>query len=191
MNEPLDAKQSQRDNFSLLRVLVGVFVGLTIVAWLLIPCLTIPQSRADRIRCLANLRALTLALSVHADRHGGAYPPPNVWCDIIVREFGQASGDIKAMFRCPKGGKGPCDYAMNPQADPNSAPDTILLFECDGGWNQSGGPGLLTTEHHDDKGCCVSFVNGRVKFVEAVDLDKLRWRPSDGSERMVAPEVVD
>ena len=64
---------------------------------------------------------------------------------------------------------------MNPLADPSSAPDTVLLFECDGGWNQFGGPGLLTTKHHKDEGCYVSFVNREVKFVKPGEIPSLKW----------------
>ncbi len=49
---------------------------------------------------------------------------------------------------------------MNPRAATHSAPDVVLLFESTGGWNQSGGAELLTTKHHEGKGCNVLFVGG-------------------------------
>jgi prepilin-type processing-associated H-X9-DG protein len=54
-------------------------------------------------------------------------------------------------------------------------PDTVLLFETNPGWNQSGGPELLKTDNHCDKGCHILFIDGHVEFVRIEDINKLRW----------------
>lgn len=54
-------------------------------------------------------------------------------------------------------------------------PKLVLLFETKSGWNQSGGPELLTTENHEGKGCNVLFNDGRVKFVRPEQLGELIW----------------
>ena len=64
-------------------------------------------------------------------------------------------------------------YAMNPNCLPNSPPDIVLLFETEGGWNQSGGLELLTTQNYKGKGCNILFNDGHVEFVKTSELDKL------------------
>ena len=51
-----------------------------------------------------------------------------------------------------------------------------MLFETKGGWNQFGGPEILTTENHGGKGCNVLFNNGSVRFVRTKELVKLKWK---------------
>jgi prepilin-type processing-associated H-X9-DG protein len=173
MNEPGGAELKPQKRFSLFRVLIGVLIGVAVLACL-IPPPTIPRRQANRIRCMTNLRSLTAAVSIYADEHGGAYPPVRTWCDSIMARYVD-----EGFFRCRGGGPGRSHYAMNPQADSNSAPDVVWLFECSGGWNQSGGPELLTTGHHENKGCCVSFADGHVQFIKAEEIPRLRWGGTD------------
>jgi prepilin-type processing-associated H-X9-DG protein len=57
-----------------------------------------------------------------------------------------------------------------------SAPaDMVLLFETTDGWNQSGGPEILSTENHQGDGCNVVFNDGHSKFVKSEDLEDLKW----------------
>jgi len=119
------------------------------------------------------LKALGTGMSIYMDEHGGAYPPADKWCDVLIELVSRdASGDI---FKCPTGGKGRCDYAMNSRVDRWSAPNVVLLFESTGGWNLAGGPELLTTKHHKDMGCSVLFVDGHVEFVKTGLIPRLRW----------------
>jgi len=76
---------------------------------------------------------------------------------------------------------------MNPYADPNSAGDVVLLFESEPGWNQHGGPELLTTGNHQGKGCSVLFVDGSVNFVKAEEVSGLQW----GDGAMPSSEARD
>ncbi len=43
-------------------------------------------------------------------------------------------------------------------------------------WNQFGGPGFLTIDNHEAKGCNVLFHDGRVEFIRREDIDKLKWQ---------------
>ena len=56
-------------------------------------------------------------------------------------------------------------------------PDMVLLFETHAGWNQSGGPEILTTDNHQGDGCNVLFVDSHVEFVRTKDLNDLKWKP--------------
>ena len=146
--------------------MLGVTVGIIILIELLL--VRHPRSSSGRVACLVNLKALAVGLSLYAEEYGDKYPPTEHWCDLLATKWAS-----KESFCCPKGKKHRCSYAMNPNAAPRSDPDTVLLFECQSGWNQVGGPELLTTEHH--KGCCVLFVDGTVMFIKAEEVVGLHW----------------
>jgi len=57
----------------------------------------------------------------------------------------------------------------------SSPSDMVLLFETGPGWNQSGGPEILTTDNHQGEGCNIVFVDGHVEFVKTEDLNNLKW----------------
>jgi hypothetical protein len=94
------------------------------------------------------------------------------WCDIV------GTAPPYDPYRCPSAGQGKCDYAMNPNCEPNSPADTVFLFETKSGWNQHGGPELFTFDNHDPKGGCVLLNDGTVKFIRTKEeLAQLRWKP--------------
>ncbi|MEN6423929.1 MAG: hypothetical protein ABFE13_01095 [Phycisphaerales bacterium] len=166
------------------RIVVGVLIGAFILVGFIPLRPGHPRKYASRVVCLANLHALGTALEVFAGEHGGVYPPSDKWCDSLVGRYVHEAG-----LRCRKGDGDRCDYAMNPLADRWSATGVVLLFESEGGWNQAGGPELLTTERHEDKGCSVLFVDGRVEFVRTEEIPNLKWegRLYDKQEEMVPP----
>ncbi|MCK4753180.1 MAG: hypothetical protein KAS75_07015 [Planctomycetes bacterium] len=71
-------------------------------------------------------------------------------------------------------------YGLNPNAEPNSAPDVVLLFETSNGWNQYGGPDLVSVKNHlkiyRKEGCNILFNDGSVKFIKPKDVEKLKWK---------------
>lgn len=73
-----------------------------------------------------------------------------------------------------------CHYAINPNAKPSSPGDMVLLFETRHGWNQFGGPEILSHENHLEleghKGCNILFNNGHVEFVKPKQFEKLKWK---------------
>ena len=172
MSEPVIKKRDRSRTFSPLRVLLAVLIGILILAYLIFPTRP-PRRSSRRVACLANLKMLGLGLSIYAEEHGGAYPPADKWCDVLSGLVSQKGSE--EVFRCPKGGEGRSDYAMNPRADRWSAPDVVLLFESTGGWNLAGGAELLTTKHHEDRGCNVLFVDGSVESIKTEEIPRLRW----------------
>jgi hypothetical protein len=121
------------------------------------------------------------------------YPEPKNWCDIIIKEeraLDISDGETKILLKCPSAAEGKCHYAMNPNCDPNSPSDMVLLFETKSGWNQHGGPELFTFDNHeptrpapdvlsrrDSGGGCVLLNNGSVKFIPTEEeLNALRWK---------------
>ena len=184
MSEPIDKKPDRAHTFSPLRVLLGVLIGITILACLIVPPCP-PRSRARRIVCMVNLKTLGAAMNIYAEANGGAYPSADRWCDLLVGQYVP-----EKCFKCPAGGKGQCDYAMNPRADRWSAPDVVLLFESTGGWNQAGGAELMTTTHHEDQGCNVLFVDGSVGAVKAEAIPRLKWEGTlYGKQEETEPSV--
>jgi hypothetical protein len=105
--------------------------------------------------CMTKIAVLGKAMMVYATDNDGKFPPPDNWCDALLEALPNTP---EKLFQCPGGGGGRCHYAMNPNAEPNSPNNTVLLFETRAGWNQSGGPELWTFENHRGKGCSVVFV---------------------------------
>ncbi len=111
----------------------------------------------------------------------GMRPSPTQWCDGLVRTYEHRIAPQRSFimkpYRCPSAGEGRCHYAMNPNCEPNSPLDTVLLFETKAGWNQHGGPEVFTFDNHDPKGGCVLLNDGTVKFIRTEDeLHALRWK---------------
>jgi len=108
------------------------------------------------------------------------YPIPSEWCDLMVgayRSIGMPDKNIMRPYKCPSASEGKSNYAMNPNCEFDSAPDTVLLFEAKAGWNQHGGPELFTFDNHKPKGGCVLLNDGTVKFIRTKEeLQQLRWK---------------
>jgi len=110
------------------------------------------------------------------------YPPASEWYDAMVHSY-QVDGYTVSVARlgkaitCPAASHGRYHYAMNPDCDLNSPPDTVLLFEARPGRNQHGGPELFTFDNHDPRGGCVLLNDGTVKFIRTEEeLRQLRWK---------------
>jgi hypothetical protein len=134
-----------------------------------------------RINCASNLNSLNAQFHSYVENEK-TYPKSDEWCNTIVRA-NQDKGHIfensllNKLFICPSAGEGKCHYAMNPNCEPNSPGDMVLLFETKAGWNQHGGPELFTFDNHDPKGGCVLLNDGTVKFVRTVnELEALHWK---------------
>jgi len=131
-----------------------------------------------RLDCAGNLGELRIQLG-YSSKRNGTYPSRSKWCDIIVQRLRRAGREEWASqwFRCPGASQGKCNYAMNPNCEPNSPPDVVLLFETKAGWNQHGGPELFTFDNHDPRGGCVKFNDGSGRFIRTKEeLQKLRWK---------------
>lgn len=149
-----------------------------------------------RMRCAANLKNQWYRFRFHYiyeayDRDVSPvniekiFPAPEKWCDTMVGPNPTRPIAGIPRFRnlskkphiCPSASEGKCHYAMNPDCEPDSPPDTVLLFETKPGWNQHGGPELFTFDNHDPKGGCVLPNDGTVKFIRtAEELRRLRWK---------------
>jgi len=128
-----------------------------------------------RIRCGENLVSLGKSMLVYACHYDDKYPTADKWCDLLAK-YADVS---EKQFVCPSAGEGRCHYAMNPNAYLTS-PDMVVLFETKAGWNQFGGPEILTFENHKGKGCNILFNSLQVEFVKPKRLEYLKWKVKEG-----------
>ena len=126
--------------------------------------------------CGTNVSSLGQAILIYANDYDDKFPTGSKWCDLLIAH---AEVDRK-MFQCRGATEGPCNCAMNEnvaELGTSAPPDMVLLFETRPGWNQVGGPEILTTQNHQNDGCNVLFVDGHVEFVMKHALDGLRRKP--------------
>jgi len=151
--------------------LASAAVVLSILAALLAPAISEQIRLKKEVACGRNLFGLGKRMMIYANIFDNKYPTPDKWCDLLIRHT-----DVNEKeFICPSAGKGPCHYAINPNCEPNSPNDVVLLFETKRGWNQLGGQELLTFEHHSREGCLVLFNDGHVEFVRRERFGELKW----------------
>jgi len=148
-----------------------------------------PGQSAERVICGANLKGLGKKLALYAgENNDTSYPPPEIWCDILVNDYEVHTGNF--LCRAARGDKGPSHYAMNPNCKPNSPPKTVLLFETKGGWNQHGGLELVAVRRHgrsrrDSKGFTVLFNNGEVEYCPEEWIPRLNWNAEEPNSTSV------
>jgi len=138
-------------------ILSLIYIGLacSIVIPAILHARFVSQSRI----CREHLKKLGNSLKIYADENG-KYPQADKWCDILL----QGKYTTQDIFKCPYNKKARCSYAINPDCEPNSPSDVVLIFESRRGWNSYGGPELLTLDNHGGEGCFILFTDGHVSF---------------------------
>lgn len=149
-----------------------VLIDVIITAGIVAVALVIVRPTFHQMFCGTNLEGLGKALQIYANDYDGRYPTPDKWCDLLI-EHVEAT---EKSFVCPAAKEGRGHYAINPNCEPNSPLDVVLLFETKGGWNQFGGPELLAGERHIGKGCCILFNDTYVRFIKKKRLNQLKWK---------------
>jgi prepilin-type processing-associated H-X9-DG protein len=154
---------------------VMMFVALPVLAGLTLPALAKAKSRAQTVQCVNNLKQLCLATIMYANDNKDTLPTAAKWGDLIQTNLGSP-----APFHCagdPSGQRS--SYAFNAKLGGASldkiSPQTVLFFECQGGWNVSGGASAMISHHAGTY--TVGFVDGHVEQVRAAGLSQLRWEP--------------
>ena len=153
-------------------LLVPVFA---LLMGILFPALARTRQIAFRVVCGTNMSGLGRAMLIYANDYDDEFPTSSKWCDLLI-EHAEVT---PAMFRCKGALEGPCNYAMNKNvwnfSKRDTPPDMVVLFETHPGWNQVGGPEMLTTDNHQGEGCNVLFADNSVRFIKTRDIDKLKW----------------
>jgi hypothetical protein len=162
--------------FRIIKMLLVVIIGCVVLLGIFIP-VTRPREIANRMECSVNLRALTIALNIYAQDYSNSYPTHEKWCDLLVSSSIVESDRL--FCRGSDAKKGQSSYCLNMNiAGKKSSEipsDIVLLFETKGGWNQIGGPELLTLENHKGEGCNVVFGDMHAEFVKVERLGELKW----------------
>jgi prepilin-type processing-associated H-X9-DG protein len=163
--------------------LAGIIVSAIFVfmiplfAAMLLPALASAHEKARSINCVNNVKQLSLAMQVYADKHQSHYPAATNWCDAILPEAGTPK-----VFCCPADlPDHRCSYAFNTRLSVAEVdkvdPNTVVIFEADGGWNTSGGRELLPSKSRHRRVFVVGFADGHVESVPEMRLPELRWEP--------------
>ena len=148
-----------------------------ILMGILFPALARTRQLALRVHCTANLNQIGLMMLKYANESDDKFPIADRWCDLLIEN----AGANRSIFHCKASATPPhtCSYAMNKNVENfdkgNVPPDMVVLFETKPGWNQAGGPEILSTDNHQGDGCNVLFIDGHVRFIKTRDLDKLKW----------------
>lgn len=165
--------------------LAGIIVSgffllmIPIMAAMLLPAFASAKQKAQEIKCLNNVKQLAVAVRIYEADNKDQFPPAATWCDAIQSMVGS-----EMVFRCPAGDPNRrCHYAYNAKLngveESKVNPETVMLFEAEGGWNASGGPELMLTRprHRNGRIVNVAFADGHVEAVTASRLGTLRWEP--------------
>jgi len=160
----------------LFTILVIVVISIFVLLYLILISLP-PRGRPDWVMCAINVSGLGKALYLYRSDYDGQYPTADKWCDLLV-SFSEMKPN-QFVCRGSDAKIGESSYSLNKNIAGKKysevPPDIVLLFESKSGWNQVGGPELLTTENHKGEGCNILFNDMQVEFVKAERIAELKW----------------
>ena len=166
-----------------------------ILAAILFPVFARAREKAQMTSCMANMKRLCSAQIMYSSDWDDRLPIAENWNDALLPYLKQMSGgkDPSKVFVCPKVKPEAPSYAMNAglsgisQADINSPPDTVLLFDAEPGPNKAGGPELLPTEPRHMDGHVIGYADGHVNFTITGATSGLQWSLSPGEAPQPPP----
>lgn len=160
---------------------ISIVIFCTMVLLLLVYGLVEYKEIENRIFCKGNMYELSSGIWLYAQDHN-EYPTADNWCDLLIEgEYAR-----ERLFKCRGGKKGRCSYAINPNAEPSSPNDVVLIFETKGGWNQFGGLESLSTNNHQGRGAFITFNDIRTQFIKPEQFGELKW--GDGEYLALTPK---
>jgi hypothetical protein len=163
--------------------LAGIIVScvflfmIPVYAGMLLPALAAAKQKAQVINCVNNEKQLAMAVRNYSNDHANHFPPAATWCDAIKTAVGSEN-----VFKCAGANSNSrCDYAFNARLDgmdeSKVAPDAVMIFESDGGWNANGGPELMIGHPRHSRIFVVAFADGSVQQLQESQINTLRWNP--------------
>lgn len=161
-------------------ILIVLMPIISILVAIMVPAFSSARDQAKTIVCKSNLKQLSLGVVMYADDNDGEFPTASEWCDLVF-DYVDSNQQI---FRCPAAPEGIFyGYVFNRNLDGVKLhevdPQTVMIFEADGGWNKTGGADLATFDRHGRPGCNVGFADGSVEFVPAERIGELKWKPNE------------
>ena len=154
-----------------------------IMASMLLPALAKAKSRANAIKSVSHVKQLGIGVVGHAFDNDGKVPEK--WCDAILQVVGTekvfvSPQNSEARAPIAKGQK-VSSYALNVALVGKSLedvpPNTVLLFECNLGWNGTGGLKDLQDNFDLPHSIAVVMADGSAKQVAPFELEQLSWKP--------------
>ena len=150
---------------------------MPIMAGMLLPALAKAKGKAQTINCVNNLKQLGVAVRLYSNDNKDMFPIAAKWCDAIQPDIG---GSTK-VFQCPDAPGPRCTYAFNAKLsgmeEGKINPNTVMIFESQGGWNLSGGPELMIKKPRHGNTFTVGMADGSVQQVTPSRLSQLNWNP--------------
>ena len=166
--------------------LAGVIVSgifLVMIPFLILPAMLLPalaraHQKAALINCVNHEKQLALAIRIYSGDNKDQFPPAATWCAAIQPE----TAGNQQLFRCQAvDSPSRCDYAFNAKLSgldiSKVNPQTVLLFESDGGWNANGGSELMIGKPRHAQILVVAFADGSVQLLRESQINTLRWDP--------------
>lgn len=159
-------------------MVVSIFF-LAIYAAMFLPALAKAKTKAQTINCVNNVKQLCLAARLYAMDNDDKYPVATNWCDAMEAEVGAPK-----VYQCPgdtallQSGYA-FNSALGEMSEGDIAPDTVMFFESNAGWNGAGGKELMITQPRHYKTYVIGFADGSVQQVQEARLPQLRWNPTD------------
>ena len=144
---------------------------------MLLPALAKAKSRAQAINAVNEVKQLGLAARMYSNDHKDKFPNAKTWCDDLKEYVGNAT-----VYKAPNdSGPGRCSFAFNEQLsgidEGKIDSQTVLFFEADSGWNQSGGSELMLAKPRSGGSYVIGFADGSVQQMPATRTRSLRWNP--------------
>ncbi len=154
---------------------VMFFISIPLLAGLMLPALQKAKVRASEVRCVSHVKQLALALHLVAQENEGRLPKASEWTDEVSPHLSS-----QAVLHCPARPNQRISYAFNANLSGQELStvhsSTVLLFEADGAWNQSGDESdVIGAPRHGR--ITVAFADGTVRSVNWGAVRELRWKP--------------
>jgi len=125
--------------------------------------------------CAGHIQQLATAVRSYANDNNDRFPAATNWCESIQQGVTGLN-----TFQCPSVPTSRCGYALNAavagKVRYDVAPDTVLLFESDQGWNAVGNASsLISVARHGS--ITVVLADGSIRSITPDAASSLRWTP--------------
>jgi hypothetical protein len=154
-----------------------------------LPALASAKAKANRLKSTSNMRQINFALQEYAQDHDGKLPPADKWCDAIMREVGTprifiSPQDPEAMDKFNRGEK-VSSYAFNAALAGKNIDEVfdgrlVMVFECNLGWNGTGGLTELRKHVPPDQ-WNIGTIDGAVMQTNPnmLQRSRIKWKPEN------------